>query len=129
VTLQTSHGLSPAPVISTFARAKASLDSGWLGEVSRVLDPVPGSVYDAIDRWSSILSRPDALNQLLADPVFKPLGNDPTFQALANDPELLSSIEKGDLLGVVTNPKLVQFFTNGEVRQELVGKQWKGARR
>ncbi|MBV9733031.1 MAG: CvpA family protein [Verrucomicrobia bacterium] len=129
VTLQTSRGLSPAPVISTLARAKASLDSGWLGEVSHLLDPVPGSVYDAIDRWSSILSRPDAVNQLLADPVFKPLSNDPTFQALANDPELSSSIQKGDLLGVVTNPKLVQFFTNGEVRQELVGKQWKGARR
>ncbi|MBV8482237.1 MAG: CvpA family protein [Verrucomicrobia bacterium] len=128
VTLQTSRGLSP-PVISTLARAKASLGSGWLGEVSRLLDPVPGSVYDVIDRWSSILSRPDAVKQLLADPVFKPLGNDPTFQALASDPELSSSIEKGDLLGVVTNPKLVQFFTNGEVRQELVGKQWKGAGR
>lgn len=129
VTSQTSRGLSPAPVISTLARAKTSLDSGWLGEVSHFLDPVPGSVYDAIDRWSSILSRPDAVNQLLADPVFKPLCNDPTFQALANDPELSSSIEKGDLLGVVTNPKLVQFFMNGDVRQELVGKQWKGARR
>src|ERR1700739_710582 len=129
VTLQTSRGLSPAAVISTLARAKASLDSGWLGEVSRLLDPVPASVYDAIDRWSSILSRPDAVNQLLADPVFKPLSNDPTFQALANDPELSGSIQKGDLLGVVTNPKLVQFFTNGEVRQELVGRQWKGARR
>jgi Colicin V production protein len=129
VTLQTSRGLSPAPVISTLARAKASLDSGWLGEVSRVLDPVPGSVYDSIDRWSSILSRPNAVNQLLADPVFKPLSNDPTFQALATDPELSSSIQQGDLLGVVTNPKLVQFFTNGDVRQELVGKQWKGARR
>src|ERR1700740_2188009 len=129
VTLQTSRGLSPAPVISTLARAKASLDSGWLGEVSRLLDPVPGSVYDAIDRWSSILSRPNAVNQLLTDPVFKPFSNDPTFQALANDPELSSSIEKGDLLSVVTNPKLVQFFTNGDVRQELVGKKWKGARR
>jgi len=129
VTLQTSRGLSPAPLISMLARAKASLDLGWLGGVSRLLDPVPGSVYDAIDRWSSILSQPDAAKQLLADPVFKPLSNDPTFQALANDPELSSSIEKADLLGVVTNPKLVQFFTNGEVRQELVGKQWKGAGR
>jgi hypothetical protein len=129
VTLQINRGLSTAPAISTLARAKASLDSGWLGEVSHWLDPVPGSVYDSIDRWSSILSRPDAVKQLMADPVFRPLGNNPTFQALANDPELSDSIEKGDLLGVVTNPKLVQFFTNGEVRQELVGKQWKGAKR
>ena len=129
VTLQTGRGLSPAPVISNLARAKASLDSGWLGEASHLLDPVPGSVYDTIDRWSLILSRPDAAKQLLADPVFKPLSNNQTFQALINDPELSSSIEKGDLLGVVTNPKLVQFFTNGEVRQELVGKQWKGAGR
>ena len=129
VTLQVDRGLSPAPSISTLARAKASLDSGWLGEVSHWLDPVPGSVYDSIDRWSSILSRPDAVKQLMADPVFRPLVNNPTFQALANDPELSDSIEKGDLLGVVTNPKLVQFFTNGEVRQELVGKQWKGAKR
>jgi hypothetical protein len=65
----------------------------------------------------------------MADPVFRPLSNNATFQALAEDPELSNSIEKGDLLGVVTNPKLVQFFTNGEVRQELVGKQWKGAKR
>ena len=129
VTLQVDRGLSPAPSISTLARAKASLDSGWLGEVSHWLDPVPGSVYDSIDRWSSILSRPDAVKQLMADPVFRPLVNNPTFQALANDPELSDSIEKGDLLGVVTNPKLVQFFTNGEVGQELVGKQWKGAKR
>jgi hypothetical protein len=128
-TLQVNRGLSPAPAVSTLARAKASLDSGWLGEVSHWLDPVPGSVYDSIDRWSSILSRPDAVKQLMADPVFRPLGNNPTFQALANDPELSDSIEKGDLLGVVTNPKFVQFFTNGEVRQELVGKQWKGAKR
>jgi membrane protein required for colicin V production len=129
VTLQTSRGLAPAPTVATFARAKASLDLGWLGNLSRWLDPVPASVYDAIDRWSSILSRPDAVKQLMADPVFRPLTNNPTFQALANDPELSNSIEKGDLLGVVTNPKLVQFFTNGEVRQELVGKQWKGANR
>jgi hypothetical protein len=129
VTLQTNRGLSPAPAISTFAKAKASLDLGWLGDVSRLLDPVPASVYETIDRWSSILSRPDAVKQLMADPVFRPLSNDPTFQALANDPELSNSIERGDLLGVVTNPKLVQFFTNGEVRQELVGKQWKGAKR
>lgn len=129
VTLQANRGLSPALAISNLARAKASLDSGWLGEVSRFLDPVPGSVYDSIDRWSSILSRPDAVKQLMADPVFRSLGNNPTFQALASDPELSGSIEKGDLLGVVTNPKLVQFFTNGEVRQELVGKQWKGAKR
>jgi hypothetical protein len=129
VTLQASRGLAPAPLISTFARAKASLDLGWLGDVTRWLDPVPGSVYDTIDRWSSILSRPDAVRQLMADPVFRPLSNNATFQALAEDPELSNSIEKGDLLGVVTNPKLVQFFTNGEVRQELVGKQWKGAKR
>jgi hypothetical protein len=129
VTLQANRGSSPGPVISTFAKAKASLDSGILGEVSHLLDPVPGSVYDAIDRWSLILSRPDPVKQLLADPVFKPLSNEPNFQALANDPELSSSIEKADLLGVVTNPKLMQFFTNGEVRQELVGKPWKGAGR
>jgi hypothetical protein len=129
VTLQANRGLSPAPLISTLARAKASLDSGWLGDVSRLLDPVPATLYDAIDRWSTILAHPDAVKQLMADPVFRQLGNDPTFQALANDPELSYSIEKGDLLGVVTNPKLVQFFTNGEVRQELVGKQWKGANR
>jgi len=129
VTLQTSRGLSPAPVISTLARAKASLDLGWLGETSRLLDPVPGSVYDTIDHWSSILSRPDAVKQLMADPVFRPLSNNPTFQTLASDPELSNSIEKGDLFGVVTNPKLVQFFTNGEVRQELAGKQWKEAGR
>jgi hypothetical protein len=129
VTLQASRGAVPAPIVSSFARAKASLDLGWLGDLSRWLDPVPASVYDTIDRWSAILSRPDAVKQLLADPVFRPLSNNPTFQALAADPELSNSIEKGDLLGVVTNPKLVQFFANGEVRQELVGKQWKGAKR
>jgi hypothetical protein len=128
-TVQTSRGLSPAPVISTLARTRASLDSGWLGDASRLLDPVPASVYNTIDRWSTILSRPDAVKQLMADPVFRPLASNPTFQALASDAELSNSIEKGDLLGVVTNPKFVQFFTNGEVRQELVGKQWKGATR
>jgi hypothetical protein len=129
VTLQNNRGSSPAPLISTLARAKASLDLGWLGDVSRWLDPVPTTLYDAIDRWSAILSRPDAVKQLMADPVFRPLGSNPTFQALATDPELSNAIEKGDLLGVVTNPKLVQFFTNGDVRQELVGKHWKGANR
>ena len=129
VTVQTSRGLSPAPVISTLAGTKVSLDSGWLGAVSRWLDPVPASVYDTIDRWSAILSRPNAVKQLMADPVFRPLASNPTFQALASDPELSNSIEQGDLLGVVTNPKFVQFFTNGEVREELAGKQWKGAKR
>jgi hypothetical protein len=127
VTLQTGRGASP--VIATLARAKASLDIGLLGDISRWIDPVPASVYQAIDRWSTILSRPDALNQLLADPVFRSLSNNPTFQALANDPELSDSIQKGDLLGVVTNPKIAQFFANGEVNQELLGKQWKGAKR
>jgi hypothetical protein len=100
-----------------------------VGEISRLIDPVPASVYEAIDRWSSVLSRPDALKQLMADPVFRSLSNNPTFQALANDPELLDSIQKGDLLGVVTNPKIAQFFANGDVNQELLGKQWKGAKR
>jgi hypothetical protein len=129
VTLQTERQLSPTPVISTLARAKVSLDFGLLGDVSRMIDPVPASVYESIDRWSSALSRPDALKQLMADPVFRPLSNNPTFQALANDPELSDSIQKGDFLGVVTNPKIAQFFANGEVNQELLGKQWKGAKR
>src|SRR5580700_7570960 len=129
VTLQTEAQLSPTPVISSLARAKASLDFGLLGDVSRMIDPVPASVYESIDRWSSALSRPDALKQLMADPVFRPLSNNPTFQALANDPELSDSIQKGDFLGVVTNPKIAQFFANGEVNQELLGKQWKGAKR
>jgi hypothetical protein len=30
---------------------------------------------------------------------------------------------------VVTNPKIAQFFANGDVNQELLGKQWKGAKR
>jgi hypothetical protein len=129
VALQAERRLSPAPVIAKLASAKASLDLGLLGDVSRLIDPVPASVYESIDRWSSVLSRPDALKQLMADPVFRSLGNNPTFQALANDPELSDSIQKGDLLGVVTNPKIAQFFTNGEVKEELLGKQWKGAKR
>jgi hypothetical protein len=129
VTLETARRLSPTPVISTLARARASLDFGLLGDLSRLIDPVPASVYESIDRWSSILSGPDALKQLMSDPVFRPLNNNPTFQALANDPELSDSIQKGDFLGVMTNPKIAQFFTNGEVRQELVGRQWKGAKR
>jgi hypothetical protein len=129
VTLQTERQLSPTPFISSLARARASLDFGLLGDVSRLIDPVPASVYESIDRWSSVLSRPDALKQLMADPVFRPLSNNPTFQALANDPELSDSIQKGDFLGVVTNPKIAQFFANGEVNQELLGKQWKGAKR
>jgi hypothetical protein len=129
VALQKGRGTSPAPVIATLARTKASLDIGLLGDISRLIDPVPVSVYQAMDRWSSILSRPDALKQLLADPVFRSLSNDPTFQALANDPELSDSIQKGDLLGVVINPKIAQFFANGDVNQELLGKQWKGAKR
>lgn len=129
VTLQTERQLSPMPVISSLARARASLDFGWLGDLSRLIDPVPASVYESIDRWSSVLSRPDALKQLMADPVFRPLSNNPTFQALVNDPELSDSIQKGDFLGVVTNPKIAQFFANGEVNQELLGKQWKGAKR
>jgi len=129
VTLQTERQLSPTPIISSLARAKASLDFGLLEDWSRLIDPVPASVYESIDRWSSVLSRPDALKQLMADPVFRPLSNNPTFQALANDPELSDSIQKGDFLGVVTNPKIAQFFANGEVNQELLGKQWKGAKR
>jgi hypothetical protein len=129
VTLQTERRLSPTPVISTLARAKVSLDFGLVGDVSRLIDPVPASVYESIDRWSLALSRPDALKQLMADSVFRPLSDNPTFQALANDPELSDSIQKGDFLGVVTNPKILQFFANGEVNQELLGKQWKGAKR
>ena len=129
VALQKGQGASSAPVIATLARTKASLDIGLLGDISRMIDPVPAPVYQAIDRWSSILSRPDALKQLLADPVFQSLSNNPTFQALANDPELSDSIQKGDLLGVVTNPKIAQFFANGDVNQELLGKHWKGAKR
>jgi hypothetical protein len=127
--LQKGRGASPAPVVATLARTKASLDIGLIGEISRLIDPVPASVYEAIDRWSSVLSRPDALKLLMADPVFRSLSNNPTFQALANDPELSDSIQKGDLLGVVTNPKIAQFFADGHVNQELLGKQWKGAKR
>ena len=127
--LQKGRGTSPAPVVATLAKTKASLDIGLLGDVGRLIDPVPASVYQAIDRWSSILSRPDALKQLMADPVFQSLNDNPTFQALANDSELSDSIQKGDLLGVVTNPKIAQFFANGDVNQELLGKQWKGAKR
>jgi hypothetical protein len=123
ISLQAARRVAPAPAVATIAKAKASLDLGWLGAFTRLVDPMPASLYETIDRWSSILSRPDAVRQLLADPVFRPLSDNPAFQALANDPELGSSIQKGDLLAVVTNPKFAQFFADSGVSQVLFGTQ------
>ena len=123
VSLQAARGLKPAPVIATIAKAKSSLDVGWVGALSRMIDPVPASIYETIDRWSSILSRPDSVRQLMADSVFRPLSNNPAFQALASDPELCNSIQKGDLLAVMTNPKIAQFFTDSDVSKILFGTQ------
>src|SRR5260370_24819735 len=93
VALQTGRGASPAPVIATLTRTKSSLGIGLLGEMSRLIYPLPASVDQAIDSWSSILSRPDALKQLMADTVLRSLGNKPTFQGLTNDPELSAAIK------------------------------------
>src|SRR5260370_2180152 len=93
VALQKGRGASPAPVIATLASTKASLDIGFLGDISRPSDTTAASVYQAIDRWSSIFSRPDSLHKVMADTVLRSLGNKPTFQGLTNDPELSAAIK------------------------------------
>ena len=121
--LQIGRGLTPSPALTTIAKAKASLELGWVGTVVHDVDPIPAQFYESIDRWNSILERPDALKRLVVDPAFRGFSDNAKFQALANDPEIANLIEKGDLLGVVTNPKVLQFLTDPEVNRILFGSQ------
>ncbi len=110
-----------APLLTTLARLKNSLELGSVGTVVKKADVVPTSAYDTLGRVGKIFSDPESAQRFLSFPGARELAENPKIVALREDPEISDLIaqhrffellQNGKILNAANDPSVVQGVKN-----------------
>jgi len=102
-------------VLETSLAWKKELESGAIGPIVKVADPLPAGDYERVNRLGRVLARPEAMRRFLEAPTIKPIVRDPRFQALAANPEISKLAAQSSYASLLRQPKVVEFLNDPAV--------------
>ena len=85
----------PAPLTTSLARLKNSLELGVIGNAVKKADVVPQKTYDVIEKVGAIAANPQYGEKFLEYPGARERGEHPKIIALRNDQEIGQMLEQG----------------------------------
>jgi colicin V production protein len=96
----------PAPLMTTLARLKNSLELGRIGDAVKKADVVPAKAYDILGKAGKVASDPNGAQRFLSFPGARELSENPRIVALRQDPEIADLISQGRFLELLQNQKI-----------------------
>jgi hypothetical protein len=114
-------------VLETSLAWKKELESGAIGPVVKVADPLPPGDYERVNRLGRVLARPEAMRRFLEAPTVKPIVRDPRFQALVSNPEISKLAAQASYAGLLRQPKVVEFLNDPAVLAKVKEVDWDAA--
>lgn len=117
--IRATGGMSFGKISSTrpsqLASLKQTLESGTLGDIVRLTDPIPQSFYDGFSDLSQLSTNPEAVSRFLQYPDVANLLQNPKFTALALDPSIQAAAQQKNSLALLSNPKLRELASDPEI--------------
>jgi hypothetical protein len=108
-----------APLTTSLARLKNSLEMGVIGNAVRKVDFVPQRTYDFIEKVGQVAANPQNAERFLAYPGAKELSEHPKIIALRNDQEIAQMLAQGQLLELVQDHRIIDAANDPDLRARL----------
>ena len=112
-------GEDEAPLTTSLARLKNSLEMGVIGDAVKKADIVPPKTYDLIEKIGSVAANPQYAERFLEYPGAKELSEHPKVIALRNDQEVAQMLAQGQLLELIQDHRIIDAANDPELRERL----------
>lgn len=108
-----------APLLTSLARLKNSLEMGMIGDAVKRADVVPGQTYNTLAKISQVVSTRESAERFLSFPAAHELSQHPRIVALRNDPEISQMIAQGRFFDLLQNKKVIDAANDPTVVEDL----------
>ena len=108
-----------APLTTSLARLKNSLEMGVIGNAVKKVDVVPQKTYDVIEKIGAIAANPQNAERFLEFPGARELSEHPKIIALRNDPEVAQMLAQGQLIELIQDHRIIDAANDPELRARL----------
>jgi uncharacterized membrane protein required for colicin V production len=108
-----------APLTTSLARLKNSLEMGVIGNAVKKVDVVPQQTYDVIEKIGAVAANPQNAERFLSFPGARELSEHPKIIALRNDQEISQMLTQGRLLELIQDPRIIDAANDADLRARL----------
>ncbi len=108
-----------APLTTSLARLKNSLEMGVIGNAVKKVDAVPQKTYDVIEKISAVVANPQNADRFLSFPGARELSEHPKIIALRNDQEISQMLAQGQLLELIQDHRIIDAANDADLRARL----------
>src|SRR5256885_16925 len=108
-----------APLTTSLARLKNSLEMGMIGNAVKKVDVVPQQTYDVIEKVGAVAANPQNAERFLSFPGARELSEHPKIIALRNDQEISQMFGQGRLLELIQDPRIIDAANDPDLRARL----------
>jgi uncharacterized membrane protein required for colicin V production len=108
-----------APLTTSLARLKNSLEMGLIGNALKKVDVVPQKTYDLIEKVGQVAANPQNAERFLEYPGARELSEHPKIIALRNDQEIAQMLAQGQLLELIQDHRIIDAANDADLRARL----------
>jgi uncharacterized membrane protein required for colicin V production len=108
-----------APLTTSLARLKNSLEMGVIGNALKKADVVPQTTYDVIEKIGAVAASPQNAERFLSFPGARELSEHPKIIALRNDQEISQMLAQGRLLELIQDPRIIDAANDADLHARL----------
>jgi uncharacterized membrane protein required for colicin V production len=108
-----------APLMTSLARLKNSLELGAMGDALKKVDVVPTKTYDMLGKIGQVVSDPEGAQRFLSYPGAQELTHHPKIVALRDDPEIADLIAQNRIFDLLQNQKVLDAANDPQLVQEI----------
>ena len=112
-------GEDEAPLTTSMARLKNSVEMGVIGNLLKKSDFIPQKTYDLIEKVGTVAANPQYAERFLEYPGAKELAEHPKVVALRNDQEISQMVSQGQFLELIQDHRIIDAANDPELRERL----------
>src|SRR5438477_12277686 len=108
-----------APLTTSLARLKNSVEMGVIGDALKKTDVVPQRTYDLIGKVGQVAANPQNAERFFSYPGARELSEHPKIVALRNDQEIAQMLAQGRLLELIQDHRIIDAANDAELYARL----------
>ena len=108
-----------APLTTSLARLKNSVEMGVIGSAVKKVDVVPQRTYDVIEKVGAIAANPQYAERFLEYPGAKELSEHPKIIALRSDQEISKMLAQGQFLDLIQDHRIIDAANDPDLDARL----------
>lgn len=109
----------PEPLLSVLAQMKSSLENGTIGAAVKTADPIPPTLYRALEKAGEVASNVESAEKFLSFSGAREISENPKVIALRNDPQAMDAIAHGRMLELLRNPRVIDAMNDPAVQAKV----------